>query len=178
MEKAEQHYESSPWTWKDTLDRIRYIDTIISQIVLGAIPINAGLFTAFGALNILLHSEGLTYETKILFRWAMFFVSVGGLTINFTLAINLCRQEYIRQWYFRIFPSNLPLKPHEDWLNKDIPNDYNISPKQEDIIKKADKRLLFCKLGKKGPGFCISWIIILFVMGLVFSFFAVITWYL
>lgn len=153
-----ENCEYNPWTWKDTLARIQYIDTIIEQIVSGAIILNAGLLSAFGALNIVLHSAELTPERVIIVQWAMTVVSIGGFTTNVILAKNLARQEYNRQWYFRIFPDKLPLMPHKEWLKKDISNNYSMDyMKQGDKIRKADQKRFLCWLGKTGPGYCASW---------------------
>lgn len=117
-----ENCEVDPWTWKDTLARIQYIDTIIEQIVSGAILLNSCLLAAFGALNIVLHSTGLHSEREIIVQLAIIAVCFGGIATNAILAKNLARQEYIRQWYFCIFPDNkLPLMPPDEWLPKDEP---------------------------------------------------------
>lgn len=168
--------EVDPWTWKDTLARLQYIDTIIEQTVSGAILLNSGLLAAFGALNLVLHSTGLLSEREIIVRWAMTVVCIGGIATNAILAKNLARQEYIRQWYFRIFPSDkLPLMPHNDWLEKNIPNNYTLDYPRG-IIEKADKRPFICKLGKKRPGYCEAWFYILFFMACVFLVLARLSW--
>ena len=172
--------EVDPWTWKDTLARIQYIDKIIEQIVSGAILLNSCLLAAFGALNIVFHSTGLLSEREIIVQWAITVVCIGGIATNVILAINLARQEYIRQWYFCIFPDKkLPLMPDKDWLERDIINTYCMDyPKQEVIIEKAYKRLFICKLGNKVPGYCELWFYILLFMAGVFLVFAVLSYFL
>ena len=177
MKNVERHSESSQWTWKDTLERIQYIDTIINQIVSGAILLDTALFAAFGALILVFYSEESTNESKIIIQQVLIIMSIGGLIINLALAKNLSRQEYIRSWYFSIFPNNLPLKPHEEWLKEDITEDYNIYPKP-DIINKVNKRIFICKLGKTWPGFCESWIYILILIAFIFGYLAWITWHI
>ena len=174
MKNIERHPESSQWTWKDTLERIQYIDTIINHIVSGAILLDTALFTAFGALILLLYSEESTNESKIMIQSALIIMSIGGLIINLSLAKNLSRQEYVRRWYFSIFPNNLPLEPHEKWLKEDITEEYNMDSKT-DIINKGDKNIRLCKLGKTGPGFCESWIYILTLIAIIFGYLAWIT---
>ena len=167
-----ENCEYNPWTWKDTLARIQHIDTIIEKIVSGTILLNAGLLAAFSTLNTLYHA-GLATEYEISVRQAMIVVSIGGFITNVLLAKNLARQEYVRQWYFRIFPDKLPLMPHEEWLKKDISNNYCMDyMKQGDKIKKAESRKILCWLGKRRPGYCESWFVILLFMALLFLWFA------
>ena len=175
-----ENCEVDPWTWRDTLARLQYIDKIIEQIVSGAILLNSCLLAAFGALNIVLHSTGLLSEREIIVQLAMIAVCFGGIATNAILAKNLARQEYIRQWYFRIFPGEkLPLMPDKNWLEKNITNTYCMDyPKQEGIIEKADKRLFICKQGKKGPGYCELWFYLLLFMTGVFLVFAVLSCFL
>ncbi len=165
-----ENCEYTTWTWRDTLSRIQHIDTIIEKIVSGAILLNAGLLAAFSTLNTIL--VRLPPEYAISVRWAMIGVSMGGFIINVLLAKNLARQEYFRQWYYRIFPDRLPLKPHKEWPEKNISNNYCMDyMKQGDEIKKAESRKILCWLGKRRPGYCESWFIILLFMALVFLWF-------
>jgi hypothetical protein len=165
------------WTWKDTIDRFHQMDTVIHQIVYSAILIDTILFTSFGALNYLLYSQVSPHTNENAVRWATTVIACGGFVINLLLAKSIARQEYIRQWYFRIFPENLPLMPPVGWLNKDIPNVYCIDCLEPNaVIKKADKKLLILKLGEIWPGYCETWIYILFVIALIFSYLAWVTW--
>ena len=129
-----QNNESLQWTWKDTLDRIQYIDTIISQIVSGAVLFDTALLAVFGALYFVFYTQNLSDDGKMIVKLSSIIVSFLGFFINLMLALNLSRQEYNRQWYFHIIPDNLPLEPHEKWLECDVTQsikNYNMEPKLE-----------------------------------------------
>lgn len=183
-----ENCEVDPWTWRDTLARLQYIDKIIEQIVSGAILLNSCLLAAFGALNIVLHSTGLLSEREIVVQLAMIAVCIGGIATNAILATNLARQEYIRQWYFHIFPEKkIPLMPAEKWLEQEVTTTYCMDYLKPEIIKgkadkeggiiikKAHKRLPICKLGNNVPGYCVLWFYLLLIMTGVFLVFAVLS---
>ena len=157
------------WTWKDTLERIQYIDTIINQVVTGAILLDTALFAAFGALILVFYSPDSTIDSTIMIKRVLIIMTIGGLLINLALIKNLSRQEYVRRWYFSIFPDNLPLEPHEKWLKEDITTDYNMDLKLHKI-EKCNTMIPYCKLGKLRPGFCETWIIILTLIAVAFGY--------
>lgn len=172
-------FRKSQWTWKDTLKRIQHIDTIINQIVSGAILLDTALIAAFGALIVVLNYEGLTDESKRIIHYVLIVVCIGGFIINLVLAKSLSRQEYVSKWYFSIFPSNLPLEPHKQWFDRNIcKNEYNMDKKQDMCIKKANKKNLICRLGKMRPGFCESWIAILILIAIAFGYLGWISWHI
>jgi hypothetical protein len=48
-------------------------------------------------------------------------VVLVGSVINLFLSGELARQEWIRQWYFALYPEKLPpLKPEEKWLHEEF----------------------------------------------------------
>lgn len=146
------------WSWRDALERLQYIDKIIRQIVSGAILINTFLLATYCALN------------AVYAYFAILIVSFFGIIINTALAMNLARQEYIRQWYFRLLPENrFPVMPHKKWLEEDITNTYETDYlKRGDTIKKADERFLIWRLGKI-RGYCVLWFWVLIFIASLFS---------
>jgi hypothetical protein len=89
MEKDEPHSNSRIWTWDDTLKRLQYIDTIINQIVNGAILLNVGLFAAFGGLNILLNSAGFASENREVVRNVMILIQVVPILVPRSEELNI-----------------------------------------------------------------------------------------
>jgi hypothetical protein len=163
------------WTWKDTLSRIQYIDTIINHIVSNAILINTILFTLFAVLHYVLHNKEMINYSEIAIRCVNTIICLLGFSINLFLAKILARQEYIRKWYFENFPKSIPLIPSSEWLKTgDKINGLESNTKIDRIenIEKLEKRRWLLKLGDIGPGYCETWIYILFTFAVGFFVFA------
>lgn len=175
---TDQNSECFQWTWKNSLDRIQYIDTIIAQIVSGAVLFNSALLAVFGSLCYIFYTSGLPNESKMIVRKAMLIVSLLVFSINLILALILSRQEYIRQWYFHIIPDNIPLTPHEKWLEREITSDikdYDMKPKPASI-KQCGSRINICRVGKWWRGYCESWMIILIILAFSGILLMIISW--
>ena len=171
MDGEEQKKEIERWTWKDALDRLHHIDEVINTIVSCGIALAVGIFGAIGGLLALILSESTSGHVTVV-QGALLAVVIGGSVINLFLAWELSRQEWIRQWYFRLFPQELPpLTPPEridnsDWINCNIPNKYWMEePKQDPIKKCKRKRKHICSLGSKSLGYCVMWFYILVLAG-------------
>lgn len=180
MAGEEQKKEIERWTWKDTLDRLHHIDEVINTIVSCGIALAVGIFGAIGGLLALILS-GSTSGHAAVVQGALLAVVIGGSVIILFLAWGLARQEWIRQWYFSLFPvasnnignSNQNLPPLippmciDDliWLDGDIPNKYWMEEPKPDPIKRC-KRKYICWLGSKSPGYCVTWCGILFLTGI------------
>lgn len=129
---AESPEANSEWTWKDSLQRLQYIDTIINQIVHSAILLNFNFFAAFGFLQL----QKEKFEIVISVRDASVIVAFFGLVINLFLAKSLARQEHIRKWYFSHL-KNLPIMPPPDIKISLIERLRNFVKEIREIIRKA-----------------------------------------
>jgi hypothetical protein len=106
-----------------------------------------------------------------------------GFSTNLLAALNLARQEYIRQWYFTLLPSSVvPFMPEDAWFPYTFMGALKKSVSVTDIqinstdylshikVKPAHKRLLLCWLGKNEPGYCKTFFILFLAVSLMFIF--------
>lgn len=156
MKSTEDPQPPAGWTWRDTLNRIQHIDTIINMDATLAIALSVGIITASFFIMHYLKDALL----------ALFLLGLG-FSVNLILVKDLARQEYIRKWYFSIFPSPpqsipqeeseamryiFPIMPHEHWLKRDIDNRYSMEEPKPAIIKKPTEYRYILAAGKMKPG--------------------------
>lgn len=168
-EDQKKEKEIERWAWRDTLNRIHHIDEVIDTIVSCGIALTVGTLGALGGLLGSLLSES-TSGFVIIVQGALAMVVLVGSVINLFLAWELARQEWIRQWYFALYPNEKlpPLKPDEKWLHQDIPNNYLMDePKPQTIKKPEEKRRRICQIGKRSPGYCIMWFRIFSIIAII-----------
>jgi disulfide bond formation protein DsbB len=103
----------------------------------------------------------------------------GGFAINFIIAMNLSRQEYIRRWYFHcrdnptdgcpVDSRTLAITPPKNWLPE-----IDTSHKS---LGESIKRSIYM-LGRASPGYCVLWTELFAVVSVLFLIFGLFNWFL
>lgn len=136
------NYKFEPWTWKETLWRLQYINKVMDGIVRGGILFNAGLLLLFLVLSSLLYSKGMTLGQIRIFHTSLVVSGLIGIVVNLFIFLSIARQQYMLKWYFALLPEDkFPFEPNEKWIPE---NFRNIQTKRALVAKYV--RMNFSKL--------------------------------
>ncbi|TQD28356.1 hypothetical protein [Methanolobus vulcani] len=144
------------WTWRDTLDRIQYIDTIIAQIVKDTILLNTVFFAIYGSLFYSYCSLNSSSSSQNMLLLGMVIISMAMILLNGMSSFNLALQENARQWYFHIFPVSFPLFDPPKWLDKDVDDIYKMDPRISNIEKIINHPIIIDKKKNEEYGYSVT----------------------